>query len=107
MIQYLNKLEENRNQLLLQTAHLTTEQYNQIPTGFSNNIVWNMGHLLLVGESMLYKSSPDRRPIPEVTVSRYQKGSKPEEFIQEDEISLIRKGLLRSVSSYKSLVAEA
>jgi len=102
MIDHLNKLEENRKALLSKIEHLTPEQYNEIPEGFSNNVIWNLGHILLSGEGMLYKNSPFERPELELNKSNYGRGSKPGAFVSEDEINLIRESMLRSVQFYKA-----
>ncbi len=60
MIPYLNKLEEEKTLLLDRTKDLTVDQYNVVPPGFNNNIIWNMGHILVVSEDLLYGNSPYR-----------------------------------------------
>jgi hypothetical protein len=54
MIQYLNILEEERKLLMERTRDLTVDQYNIIPHCFNNNIIWNMGHILVAGLHSLY-----------------------------------------------------
>lgn len=41
------QLQHYRSELLQILDHLTEEKANIIPTGFHNNIRWNMGHLYL------------------------------------------------------------
>jgi hypothetical protein len=101
MIQYLNKLEEERKLLLDRTKDLTVDQYNIIPTGFNNNIIWNMGHILVVSEDVLYGNSPYQRPVHQFAKSRFQKGSAPDEIIGEDDISLLRHSLQQTAQFYK------
>jgi len=101
MIELLKRLEENRKLLLSQTKYLTADQYNLIPLGFNNNIIWNMGHLLVTGDSILYRNSPDLCPEYEFPGSRYGMGSKPEDFSSETEINYIRQSLSETVSLYK------
>jgi len=101
MIPYLNKLEEERKLLLERTKDLTVDQYNMIPRGFNNNIIWNMGHILVVSEDLLYGNSPYRRPVNEFTKSRFQKGTAPDEVIGEDEIAIIRHALQHTTQIFK------
>ena len=89
MIELLKRLEENRMVLLSQTEYLTREQYNLIPAGFNNNIIWNMGHLLVTGDSLLYRNSLDQRPEYEFSESMYGMGSKPGDFLSETEINYL------------------
>ncbi len=101
MIELLKRLQENRRILLSQTEYLTAEQYNLIPLGFNNNIIWNMGHLLVTGDGILYRNSPDKRPEYEFPESRYGMGSKPGDFLSETEINYIRQSLSETVSLYR------
>lgn len=101
MIQYLNKLEEERRLLLGRTKDLTMDQYNIIPPGFNNNIIWNMGHILVVSESLLYQNSPYQRPTHELMKPRFEKGSIPDGMVDEDDILLIRHSLQQTVQFYK------
>ncbi|AYL94301.1 DinB family protein [Mucilaginibacter celer] len=101
MLPYLNKLEEDRKLLLQVTESLTEEQYNFIPEGFSNNIIWNLGHILVVSENILFKDSAFQRPVQEVIRQQFQRGSRPETNIDDDEIFLIRYALMQTVRFYK------
>ncbi|MEO7582592.1 MAG: DinB family protein [Ferruginibacter sp.] len=93
MTNYLELLEKKRTVLLKETAHLTTDQYNLVPLGFNNNIIWNMGHSLVVSESLLYSNAPFKGPLHEFDIEGFQKGTKPELAINGHGISLIRKAL--------------
>jgi hypothetical protein len=57
MNQKLDKLKNFRIYLRKQLDVLTTGQLNAIPTGYTNNIVWNLGHLISVGQIMCYVRS--------------------------------------------------
>lgn len=101
MIQYLDKLEDERKLLLERTKDLTVDQHNIIPPGFNNNIIWNMGHILVVSEDLLYGNSPYQRPVHEFEKSSFQKGSAPDEIIGKDDISIIRHSLRQTAQYYK------
>lgn len=101
MLQYLNQLEEGRRWLLAETEALTAHQYNLIPEGSNNNIVWNMGHLLVTAETLLYGNAPTLRWADARIEAGYRKGSKPDGIVSEDDIRQIRNGLLESISASK------
>jgi len=42
----IERLKKTRIFLLDLIKDLTTEQLNEIPKGFNNNIIWNLGHLI-------------------------------------------------------------
>ena len=102
MIAQLSQLEENRLVLLSQTEYLTAEQYNFIPAGFNNNIIWNLGHILFIGDSILH----NRLHIPDylLLLAKYGKGSKPNELTNLSEIVHIRRSLTESISIYKTTI---
>ena len=44
---HIDKLKKSRKLTLKVIEGLTIEQLNKIPTGFSNNIIWNFCHVSL------------------------------------------------------------
>ena len=81
----------NRELFLNLINSLSIEQLNKIPEGFNNNIAWNFGHIVVTAQALCYTRSAVK---PEQNISyltKYQKGSKPEEYITEAEISELKK----------------
>ncbi|UII31162.1 DinB family protein [Fulvivirga ulvae] len=107
MTKYLALLEKRRTMLLKNTEHLTTDQYNLVPPGFNNNIIWNMGHTLIISESLLYGSTPFKIPRHEFEIEGFKKGTKPELAIDDYGISLIRKSLSDTVPALRKLLNDA
>ena len=104
MIGQLSQLEENRLVLLSQTEYLTAEQYNFIPAGFNNNIIWNLGHILFIGDSILYNRLQKLRPEYLLLLKKYGKGSKPDELTNLSEILHIRRSLTETIGIYKTAI---
>ena len=69
---------------------LSTEQLNQIPVGFNNNIIWNMGHLIAAQEGVCYKRSGLELKTDEAFFQAYRPGTKPEGFVGIDEVERIK-----------------
>jgi hypothetical protein len=86
--------KQTRQVLLDMTATLTTEQLNHIPAGFSNNIAWNMGHLVVAQQILCYRNAGLPMQIDQEVVQQYQKGSRPQGWIPEAEIGWMRHCLL-------------
>ncbi|GAB3788865.1 DinB family protein [Spirosoma horti] len=105
MDQYLNELEEKRNSLIEKTKNLSLEHYNFIPPGFNNNIIWNLGHMLAVSESILYKNSNFLPPAHAFDITRFKRGTKPEQSYTAEEITSIRQALLDTVTYFKKQAA--
>ncbi len=68
----------------------TVDQLNKIPEGFNNNIAWNIGHLIVTEQQMLYKMLGLEMNISEEMFLKYKNGSKPEAFISAEEIEQMK-----------------
>ena len=47
----------NRNLYLDFLEKYTLEQLNKIPEGFSNNLIWNIGHIIVAQQRLVYAAS--------------------------------------------------
>jgi hypothetical protein len=73
----------------------TLEQLNTIPEGFSNNLIWNIAHVIVTQQLLVYKLSGLPMLVSDEMVEKYKKGTKPEFTVTLDEVEEI-KGLLVS-----------
>ena len=69
---------------------LSIEQLNQVPTGFNNNIIWNMGHLVAAQQGVCYRRAGIEMIVSEDYYNTYGPGSKPEHFISQAELDEIK-----------------
>lgn len=97
----MNKIFEviraSRKALLSLTESLSTEQMNKIPAGFSNNLAWQIGHLVVSQQILCYKLSNNELVINTSLVDKYRNGSKPESFISAEEIAQLKAYLLDTI----------
>jgi len=107
MQHYLTKLEELRLMLLSTTTQLTNQQMNHKPIGFNNNIIWNMGHLVVVSDDILYSSIESKRPQHQFDVHKFRKGTKPEADVDGQTIASIRNSLSVTAPSFRELLDQA
>jgi len=98
--QYLETLENNRKVLVDLTKALNEEQLNFIPRGHNNNIIWNMGHMLVVSESLLYKTSGSKPPLHGFDINRFGRNTRPDQVFNQSQISEISEALLRTVAIF-------
>jgi hypothetical protein len=63
----------------------TLDQLNQIPTGFSNNLIWNIGHVIVAQQSLIYRLSGLPMYVSTELVDRYKPGSKPTAAVSQQE----------------------
>lgn len=91
------QIKESRLAFLRLVEGLSTAQLNQVPPGFNNNLIWNLGHILVATVGLCYKRNqvqPDK-PIP--LGPKYAKGTKPEGFTDAAEIDSIKTQLLTTI----------
>lgn len=71
------------------------EDLNKIPNGFNNNIIWNIGHVVVSEQLLAYKLSGLEPALSDEMINKYRKDTKPEGSVSQAEINEI-KGLLLS-----------
>lgn len=69
---------------------LSIEQLNTVPTGFNNNIIWNMGHLVATQQIVCYRRAGVEPIVDAAFIDAYAPGSRPEKFISSDELKYIQ-----------------
>ncbi len=80
----------------------TVTQLNTIPQGFNNNLVWNIGHIIVAQQSLIYKLSDLPMCIPDNLVHLYKPGSKPEGVVTEEAINELKTLLVSLVEQTES-----
>jgi len=83
-------LRKTRTHLLNFISDLTIEELNEIPAGFNNNIIWNLGHLLASQQGVCYMRSGNKLAIDENYFLKYKPETKPEGFIDATEVAAIK-----------------
>lgn len=74
------------------------EGLNEIPDGFSNNIIWNIGHIIATQQLLTYGLSGETIPVDMDFINTYKKGSKPEIPISQDGVDRIHKLLFSTAT---------
>ena len=59
----------------------TIEQLNTIPAGFSNNLIWNIGHIIVAQQSLIYRLSGLEMCISKEMLDHYKPGTRPEAHV--------------------------
>lgn len=74
---------------------ISLEDLNKIPEGFNNNIIWNIGHIVVTQQLLCYKLSGLPMMVSDELIAKFCKGSKPDGHSSKEEVETI-KGLLFS-----------
>ena len=75
----------------------TLDQLNTIPFEFSNNLIWNIGHIVVVQQMLVYKLSGLPMMVSDEMVEKYKKGTRPEEPATKEEVDMIRSLLFSTI----------
>ncbi len=95
-------IKASRNKLLSFVEELSTEELNYIPTGFNNNLAWQIGHLVVSQQILCYRLSGNPFLIEEELIDLYKNGSKPERPFTAAEIAQMKGYLLSTIDQLEN-----
>lgn len=102
----IERIRKTRQYLLDQIRPLSTEQWNLVPHGFNNNIVWNIGHMIAVQQGICYVRAGIPTHIEEAFFNFYKPGTKPSQFVGPEEIEMIKDLLFSTLLLLENDVTE-
>jgi DinB superfamily len=76
-------LRASRKNVINLLKEYSIEEINRIPDGFSNNLVWNLGHLVVTQQLLCYSLAGVPPLVTTEQINAYRKGTKPTEFVDE------------------------
>lgn len=77
---------------------LSIEELNEIPAGFSNNIIWNFGHIVVSTPLLCYVRTGVWKAGDSIEyVETFKKGTRPHEPISEEIIEKLKEKALSSI----------
>jgi hypothetical protein len=79
----------------------TLEQLNTIPEGFNNNLIWNIGHIIVTQQVLVYKLSGLPMLVSEEMVEKYKKGTKPGHLATQEELAEMKHLLFETINQTK------
>ena len=94
--------ETSRNIYLKFFDNYSLEQLNTIPAGMSNNLIWNIGHVIVSQQKLVYALSGLPMHIPDSLFEKYQNGSRPDGKTTQAEVDEIKQLLSEMVEKTKS-----
>jgi Tfp pilus assembly ATPase PilU len=75
----------------------TLEQLNKIPEGFKNNLIWNIAHIVVTQQLLVYKFSGLPMMVSEELIQKYMKGTKPEHIATQGEVDEIKSLMSKTI----------
>ena len=103
----LNINKTSRNVLAQFLDGYTLEQLNHIPQGFSNNLIWNIAHIVVVQQMLVYKLSGLQMMVPDEMVDKYKRGTRPETNVTQEEVDAVRALLFTTIEKTREDLSAA
>lgn len=104
-LEVLPKTRHFFNRLIEKTS---VEDLNRIPKGFNNNIIWNIGHIVVTEQLLVYRLSGLSPLVSETLIEKYKKGTEPKGDVTKSEIdeikSLLFSTIEKTTEDYKNKV---
>lgn len=97
MNRLIETIKNPRVLLLKLIQDLSTEQFNEVPAGFNNNIIWNLGHMISAQQGLCYKRSGLDIKTDQQLFLAYRPETKPEEFVDSAGVDEIKSLLLSTI----------
>ncbi len=101
MNKQIERVNKIRTFLLDGIKDLTVDQLNETPAGFNNNIIWNLGHLIAAQQGISYARCGQPVFVPAKYMVLYKPGTKPEQFVEADEVEEIKQLFLSSLDQFE------
>lgn len=76
----------------------TLEQLNKVPAGFNNNLIWNVAHIVVTQQLLVYKLAGLPVMVSEEMIEKYKKGTKTDHVATQEEVDEILSLLHKTVA---------
>ncbi len=87
----------SRSMILQILENFSVEQLNTTPPGFSNNLIWNIAHVVVTQQLLSYKLSGLPMQISDAMADKYRKGTSVSDIATAEEIETVKALLLATI----------
>lgn len=90
---------KSREILLNYLNNYSLEQLNKIPEGFNNNLYWNIAHVVVSQQRLVYALSgkPEEMVVSDELVKSYMRGTRPMRDVTAEEVTELKKLLFTTI----------
>ena len=81
---------------------LSLEQLNTVPNNFRNNIFWNIKHVVVTQQLLVYNLSELPMALSKEEVDSYRKGSEVTAAVSQEDVDLLRKQLFSTLDKTRA-----
>lgn len=86
----ISLLRKERELILSGVGSLSDDQFLRIPEGFKNNILWNLGHIIITQQVLYYTLSRLETHIPKELISQFRTGTSPASWTSTPGIQMMK-----------------
>ena len=83
---------------------LSLEQFNKVPEGFSNNLIWNMAHLVVTQRLLIYGLCGLDLGLDINFVEKYRNGTRPIGNVSQEEVDEVLRLLSNEYEKLKEKI---
>lgn len=80
---------------------VSIEKLNEVPEGFNNNLAWNIAHMIANQQILCYRNAGEKPVLDEEFIDKYKTGTRPENFINEEEFKSFQKNLISTIDQFE------
>lgn len=95
------RIRNARQYLLRLIDGVSSEKLNEIPDGFNNNIIWNIGHLISAQQSICYLRAKLQPTVDSDILKAFQPSSKPQKVFSVTEITTLKTLFVNSIDDFE------
>lgn len=97
MEQHFENLRATRQKMAHFSENISINHLNKVPGGFNNNIFWNLGHIVVTQQLLVYRMAGHEGYLEESFIDQFRKGTKVEKVYDESDLSAVKSHLMRLV----------
>jgi len=97
MKQEFEVIKKPRLTLLNVIKDLSPEQLNYIPTGYVNNLIWNLAHMISGQQGICYTRAGVPIAVDDKYYTPYRPETKPQGFVNADDIAEVKELLISTI----------
>ena len=80
---------------------ISIEKLNEIPSGFNNNLAWNLAHVIANQQVLCYRNAGAKPVLEDAFIDKYKTGTRPDGFIDEGTFEAFKKNLLQTIDEFE------
>ena len=103
-MEFMPIFKKNRAYIEHIIGSVSDEQMLTMPDGFDNNIAWNLGHLIVAQQSLIYRQSSLETLTNRAHVAQFAPGTSPADWTTTPDLAALRALLTKST---EQMVADA